>query len=55
MTNSKGVPSKRKGVEELVSGDTIREPFAYFEVPIEEDVVGEIFARCSLAGGGDAV
>ena len=54
MTNSKGVPSKRKGVEELVSGDTIREPFAYFEVPIEEDVVVKVFAGCPPTGG-DAV
>ncbi len=44
-----------KGVEELVTGDTSREPFAYCEIPMEEDVVGKIFAGCSLTGGGDAV
>jgi len=55
MKNLRGVPPKRKGVEESISGDTIREPFAYFEVPMEEDVVVKVFAGCPLSGGGDAV
>jgi len=54
MRNLKGVPSK-KGFEENLTGDIIREPFAYCEVPIEEDILGEIFPICSLTGGGDAV
>jgi hypothetical protein len=54
MKNLKGV-LPGKDVEELVTGDTIREPFAYCEVPMEENIVGEIFPICSLTGGGDAV
>ena len=54
MKNSRAVSPKRNGVEEVVSGDTIREPFAYFEVPMEEDVVVKIFAGCPPTGG-DAV
>lgn len=46
MKNLRGVPPKRKGGEGNISGDTIREPFAYFEVPMEEDVVVKIFAGC---------
>jgi hypothetical protein len=55
MKNLKGGPPKRTGVEELVSGDTIREPFACFEVPMEDDVVVKVFAGCPHTGGGDAV
>jgi hypothetical protein len=54
MKNLRGVPPKRKGGEGNISGDTIREPFAYFEVPMEEDVVVKIFAGCPPTGG-DAV
>ena len=54
MENLKGVPPKRV-IDQSVSRDVIREPYAYYEVPIEDETVMKISLGCPPGGGGDAV
>jgi len=54
MKNSKGVPPKRT-IDQNVSGDTMREPYAYYEIPIEDETVMNISFGCPPGGGSDAV
>ncbi len=56
MENLKGVPPKRV-IDQNLSGDVMREPYAYYEVPIEDETVMKISLGCPPGGGGggDAV